>query len=69
PAGSVYFFEIIEGEFQDAIRLFHQKCMSDHREGLGFSYQNWDRMRYCDRGFGYSLVGNIGSEQGGIVHV
>lgn len=69
PAGSVYFFEIIEGQFKDAIKLFHQKCISDYREEYGFVYHNWDRMRYCDRGYGYSLVGNIGSEQGGIIHV
>ncbi|MCS7459008.1 hypothetical protein N0M98_02535 [Paenibacillus doosanensis] len=69
PAGSVYFFEIIEGEFQDAIKLFNQKCISDYREGYGFIYQNWDRMRYCDRGFGYSLIGDIGTNQGGIVNV
>lgn len=69
PAGSVYFFEIIEGEFKDAIKLFHQKCLSDYREGYGFIYRNWDRMRYCDRGFGYSLIGDIGEDQGGILDV
>ncbi|MFE4569850.1 type III-B CRISPR module-associated protein Cmr3 [Paenibacillus chitinolyticus] len=69
PAGSVYFFEIIEGEFKDAVKLFHRKCVSDYREGYGFVYRNWDRMRYCDRGYGYSLVGTIGAEQGGVLNV
>lgn len=65
PAGSVYFFEIIEGTFEKANKLFHQKCLSDYRESWGFKYNNWDRLRYCDRGFGYSLVGRIGEGQGG----
>ncbi|WP_106768732.1 type III-B CRISPR module-associated Cmr3 family protein [Paenibacillus faecalis] len=67
PAGSVYFFKILEGTFEDANKLFHQKCISDYRENLGFVYNNWDRLRYCDRGFGYSFVGRIGKEQGGMV--
>lgn len=65
PAGSVYFFEILEGTMTDAVKLFHQKCLSDYRENLGFEYRNWDRLRYCDRGFGYSLVGKVNDEQGG----
>lgn len=65
PAGSVYFFEILEGTMADAVKLFHQKCLSDYRENLGFEYRNWDRLRYCDRGFGYSFVGKISDEQGG----
>lgn len=69
PAGSVYFFEILEGEFDDAVKLFHQKCISDYREGYGFVYENWNRMRYCDRGLGYSLIGAIGANQGGHMDV
>ncbi|PZM66781.1 type III-B CRISPR module-associated Cmr3 family protein [Paenibacillus dendritiformis] len=67
PAGSVYFFQIVDGTFEDANKLFHQKCISDYRENLGFVYDNWDRLRYCDRGFGYSLIGRIGEEQGGMI--
>lgn len=65
PAGSVYYFEITDkrDSFIDAVRLFHQKCLSDYREGLGFDYQVFDRSRYCDRGFGYALVGQLTKEQ------
>lgn len=69
PAGSVYFFQIIEGTFADAVALFHQKCISDYRESLGFIYKNWDRLRYCDRGYGYSFIAKIPAEQGGTIHV
>lgn len=64
-AGSVYYFELLDGKIADVIRLFHQKCISDYRETLGFRYETWDRLRYCGRGFGYSLVGAIHQNQGG----
>ncbi|MCB8818363.1 type III-B CRISPR module-associated Cmr3 family protein [Desulfosporosinus shakirovi] len=67
PAGSVYYFQIIEGTFEDASKLFHQKCLSDYRETRGFIYDNWDRMRYCDRGFGYCFVGAVKNEEGQIL--
>ncbi len=63
PAGSVYYFEIIKGTYQDAVKLFHQKCISEYRENMGFDYQVFTRSRYCDRGFGYSLVGRLSKEQ------
>lgn len=65
PAGSVYYFELLDGKMTDVIRLFHQKCISDYRETLGFRYKTRDRLRYCSRGFGYSLVGTIHKSQGG----
>ena len=65
PAGSVYYFQITgeRDSLADAIRLFHQKCISDYREGLGFDYEVFTRTRYCDRGFGYALVGLLTPEQ------
>lgn len=65
PAGSVYYFEILEGTFEDAVHLFHQKCMSDYRLNYGFKRPkvSYDRLRYCDRGFGYVLVGTVNKEQ------
>ncbi|WP_066194108.1 type III-B CRISPR module-associated Cmr3 family protein [Gracilibacillus timonensis] len=63
PAGTVYFFQILEGSFFDAVKLFHQKCISDYRENLGFANKKRNRLRYCDRGFGYSLVAKVSSEQ------
>ncbi|GGE35340.1 hypothetical protein GCM10011391_12580 [Pullulanibacillus camelliae] len=69
PGGSVYFFELLEGSMADVIRLFHQKCISDYRETLGFRYETRDRLRYCSRGFGYSLVGKVSKNQGGILYV
>lgn len=80
PAGSVYYFQIIEGSMDDVFYLFHKRCISDYREGLGFLYENgklntklqraYDRLRYCSRGFGYSLVCAVSQKQGGkIDHV
>lgn len=69
PAGSVYFFELLDGRPEDVERLFHKKCLSEYREGFDFEYNNWNRMRYCDRGFGYCLVGKISEKQGGILNV
>ena len=59
--------------------LFHQRCISDYREILGFQDENglydyseekdcgkreWcNRFRYCDRGFGYALVGAVSEKQ------
>lgn len=63
PAGSVYYFQLLEGKMEDVIKLFHQKCISDYRTGLGFDYEIRDRYRYCDRGYGYGLVGNLTDEQ------
>lgn len=68
PAGSVYYFKLLSGSMTDVIRLFHKKCISDYRETLGFHYEKMDRLRYCSRGFGYSLVGSIGKNQRGEVH-
>lgn len=59
PAGSVYYFEILRGDFEDALKLFHMKCLSDYRESMGFDYTVFDRSRYCDRGFGYAFVGKF----------
>ncbi|MCL1990458.1 MAG: hypothetical protein FWG67_06155 [Defluviitaleaceae bacterium] len=42
PAGSVYYFEILnyrEGDFEKAKKLFHRRCLSDYREG---SYKGTD---------------------------
>lgn len=66
PAGSVYFFEIIEGTLKDVIHLMHGKNMSDYRETLGFDYPWYTRTTYCDRGFGYSFIGRVTKEQGGV---
>ncbi|NLZ45863.1 MAG: type III-B CRISPR module-associated protein Cmr3 [Clostridiales bacterium] len=65
PAGSVYYFSIEEGKPEDVLKLFHKKCISDYREHCpnGFKYENWGKLRYCDRGFGYSLVGKLTDEQ------
>ena len=57
PAGSVYYFEILNGSFEDALKLFHKKCISEYRDNMGFDYKMFNRTRYCDRGFGYALVG------------
>lgn len=65
PAGSVYFFELIEGEFKDVVQLMHRKNMSDYRETLGFDYPWYTRTTYCDRGFGFCFVGKMTDEQGG----
>lgn len=62
PAGSVYYFST-QDSLSDAISLLHQKCISDYREGLGFPDIYYDRSRYCDRGFGYALVGLLTPEQ------
>lgn len=59
PAGSVYYFELLRGDFEDALKLFHMKCLSDYRESMGFDYTVFDRSRYCDRGFGYAFVGKF----------
>ena len=69
PGGSVYYFKILEGEwtFATAIELFNQKCISDYRESLGFLPDNnrfkRTRFGYCDRGFGYALVGKLTKNQ------
>ena len=44
PAGSVYYFELLEGSAEDVINAFHNKCISDFRQ---------------NQGFGYSFVGGI----------
>ncbi len=61
PAGSVYYFRLDDGSFEDVIKLFHGKCISDYREDWGFEYKDqiFDRVKYCDRGFGYALVGSV----------
>lgn len=69
PAGSVYYFELRKGKYEDAVKLFHNKCISDYRDGLGFDYQVFNRTRYCDRGFGYSLIGKLSKEQEDMLHV
>lgn len=41
PAGSVYFFKLIEGTMQEIFDLLHQKSIADYefaREGFGISY-------------------------------
>lgn len=68
-AGSVYYFELLEGSFADAVKLFHGKCISDYRESLGFRYPMRARLRYCDRGFGYAFVGKLGKNQEEMLHV
>lgn len=65
PAGSVYYFKLLDGSMTDVIRLFHKRCISDYRETLGFHYERRDRLRYCSRGFGYSFVGTVGENQRG----
>lgn len=69
PAGSVYYFQLLRGTYADAVKLFHGKCLSNYREGLGFDYDVFNKSRYCDRGFGYSLVGKISEKQEEILHV
>ena len=60
PAGSVYYFKLLDGTtYEDAVKLFHQKCLSDYRIPFDFNYGWWDRLVYCDRGFGYALVGKM----------
>lgn len=70
PAGSVYYFQILKGSFEDAVQLFHNKCISDYREEMkaGFTVK-YNRLRYCDRGFGYTLAGRVTKEQEEIFHV
>lgn len=65
PAGSVYYFKLIKGTFKNAVSLFNQKCISDYREDYGFCYPyiQYNRIKYCDRGFGYSIVGSLNKEQ------
>lgn len=69
PPGCVYYFELTEGTFQDAIKLLHGKCVSDYRENMGFDYEQISRRRYCDRGYGYALVGALSKSQEEIIHV
>jgi len=41
PAGSVYYFEILEGTYQEAIQAFHFKSISEYetaKEGFGITY-------------------------------
>lgn len=40
PSGSVYYFEILEGSFEDVVKAFHRKSISEERanEGFGISY-------------------------------
>lgn len=65
PAGSVYYFKLLDGSFQNAITLFNQKCISDYREDYGFEYPplQYNRIKYCDRGFGYAIVGSLNKKQ------
>ena len=44
PAGSVYYFKLKEGNADDVIQAFHDRCISDFRQ---------------NQGFGYSFVGGI----------
>lgn len=69
PAGSVYYFELLRGTCESAVKLFHKKCISDYRESLGFDYPIYNKFRYCDRGFGYSLIGRLSREQEDVLHV
>ncbi|WP_130864415.1 type III-B CRISPR module-associated protein Cmr3 [Bacilliculturomica massiliensis] len=69
PAGSVYYFELLQGTIEEAAALFDRKTISDYREGLGFDYKVFDRSRYCDRGFGYALVGALSEEQEEVIDV
>ena len=36
PAGSVYYFEIIEGSIQEAVKVFYNKSISDEKKNEGF---------------------------------
>ncbi len=58
PAGSVYYFKLLEGSYHNVITLFNQKCISDYRDTYGFQYptRQYNRIKYCDRGFGYAIV-------------
>jgi len=40
PAGSVYYFELLDGEMSDVISSFHEKALSDimSKQGFGISY-------------------------------
>ena len=69
PAGSVYYFEIINGTYEEAVKLFHKRCISEYRENMGFNYKVFTRSRYCDRGFGYALAGSISKEQEDFLNV
>ncbi len=44
PAGSVYYFELMEGEIQTAFKLFNQQAISDY---------------YSEQGFGIAYVGGV----------
>lgn len=73
PAGSVYFFKLLDGKMEDVIRLFHKKCISDYRGSDDLSRERFfdkkrDRYRYCSRGFGYCLVGSISKVQKGEIN-
>lgn len=68
PAGSVYYFKLLDGNMKDVIRLFHKKCISEYRESLGFEHWKISRLRYCSRGFGYCLVGAISKHKRGEIH-
>lgn len=63
PAGSVIYFKLLEGTFEDAVYLMHEKNMSDYRERLGYNYPWYKRTTYCDRGFGHSYVAALSEEQ------
>ncbi|MBF4500448.1 hypothetical protein IRY55_03645 [Savagea sp. SN6] len=63
PAGSVIYFKLLEGTFEDAVYLMHEKNMSDYRERLGYDYPWYKRTTYCDRGFGHSYVAALSAEQ------
>lgn len=69
PAGSVYYFKLLQGTMEEAEALFDRKTISDYREGLGFDYKVFDRSRYCDRGFGYALLGAFSEEQEEVINV
>jgi CRISPR-associated protein Cmr3 len=47
PAGSVYYFEIIEGTQEQIVSLFNFKKISEER---------------ANEGFGFSLVGRVGND-------
>lgn len=59
PAGSVYYFKLVEGNPNDAIALFHRKNISDYRIRLNYDYPWYTRTTYCDRGYGHCFVGNL----------
>lgn len=68
PAGSVYFFELLEGRVDDVMRVFHFTCGLQHlAESLDEPHAgNFAFPSLAQAGFGLSFVGAWGDPLGGL---